>query len=395
MTAPQNRLFQPFSQENPLQTGTGLGLAIVNTIIKSLHGTVNVTSTEGQGTEMRITLEVEAIPPSPKRAQSREEQAQTTMSSPIFGSSRTYSISMLNFDTQARGVLLLRKTLHRYLTDWWGFTTLHGEEPLGDIILIHEDFDFIKELAAQKVTHRPVVLLSSARGDAQMMAAVSSFEKMGGMCRIVFKPCGPTRTKEALRAAIRMLESPRGRPSSPETSMTYGSRPRVQPGESTVGLGMGSDDLNRDSDSYSYYDGASLPPSPRLGAEWRSNSGQHLSSMGSPAMLTRRRSEETHDSRVLQRPSMMPRSSTYHSTNLRDEQESALTEMASSSEDLTVPSSPGSTYSLADGSGSMMLKSAAGSMDVEANKPSVLLVDDNRVNRNLLAQWLRKKVDDM
>ena len=49
-------LFTPFTQENPLNPGTGLGLSIVLQIVRSLGGTIDITSEQGAGTEVVVSL---------------------------------------------------------------------------------------------------------------------------------------------------------------------------------------------------------------------------------------------------------------------------------------------------------------------------------------------------
>ena len=51
-----DRMFVPFSQEDPFQPGTGLGLSIVKSIVDSLGGSMDVKSQEGVGTEIDVHL---------------------------------------------------------------------------------------------------------------------------------------------------------------------------------------------------------------------------------------------------------------------------------------------------------------------------------------------------
>ncbi|KAK2471101.1 hypothetical protein H9L39_17332 [Fusarium oxysporum f. sp. albedinis] len=51
-----NKLFVPFSQEDPLSVGTGLGLSIVKQIVTSLGSSIGVRSHVGKGTTMSVSL---------------------------------------------------------------------------------------------------------------------------------------------------------------------------------------------------------------------------------------------------------------------------------------------------------------------------------------------------
>ena len=50
------KIFDPFFTTKPVGTGTGLGLAISYGLIKKHHGTIDVTSTPGEGTLFLIRL---------------------------------------------------------------------------------------------------------------------------------------------------------------------------------------------------------------------------------------------------------------------------------------------------------------------------------------------------
>ncbi|RMJ15273.1 hypothetical protein CDV36_005079 [Fusarium kuroshium] len=65
----QNRLFVPFSQEDSFQPGTGLGLSIVKQIVDSLKGTLEVKSQQHKGTEVDVCLRLVPAPPNSSRNQ--------------------------------------------------------------------------------------------------------------------------------------------------------------------------------------------------------------------------------------------------------------------------------------------------------------------------------------
>ena len=65
-----SRVFDPYFTTK--RGGTGLGLAIAKNIIEGLGGTIAVTSTSGQGTEIRVTLPLDSAEVRPfDAAQSR------------------------------------------------------------------------------------------------------------------------------------------------------------------------------------------------------------------------------------------------------------------------------------------------------------------------------------
>ncbi|KAF5009013.1 hypothetical protein FDECE_4751 [Fusarium decemcellulare] len=57
----QNRLFIAFSQEDSFQPGTGLGLSIVKQIVDSLGGTLEVKSQQHKGTEIDVRLRLTPV----------------------------------------------------------------------------------------------------------------------------------------------------------------------------------------------------------------------------------------------------------------------------------------------------------------------------------------------
>ena len=218
----QNQLFHPFSQENPLQTGTGLGLAIVNSIVRSssVDGKVDVWSAEGVGTEIKITFTAEAVEDD-ETSNSDAELAKA------YNSLKRPSIELVGFDAPHRGVQLLKETLATSLTTRWGFTLADGSrsqddeavtptpapdetDPVdipakGDIVIVNEDFATVARAVQEKDTSRPYIILSSSRGDPRVMKVVADYERIGGFCRVAYKPIGPYRLYSVLKLCIHAL----------------------------------------------------------------------------------------------------------------------------------------------------------------------------------------------
>lgn len=143
------------------------------------------------GTEIRLLMDVDVI-------------EKVEIPRRIVDPKQPITVSMVGFEEEEhRGVDLLKKTMSSYLVDWWGFIIVKGDDAaIGDILLVNEDISVIRQLTDAHAL-RPVVLLSSARGDATVLSAVDRCERSGGWCRIVFKPSGPVRLAEAFQAAAK------------------------------------------------------------------------------------------------------------------------------------------------------------------------------------------------
>ena len=70
-------LFVPFTQENPMNPGTGLGLSIVLQIVRSMRGRISITSEQGVGTQVVVTLIMNQAPAPPLRAEPRHFSAKS------------------------------------------------------------------------------------------------------------------------------------------------------------------------------------------------------------------------------------------------------------------------------------------------------------------------------
>ncbi|KAG8740737.1 His Kinase A domain containing protein [Ceratobasidium sp. 414] len=343
-----NQLFQPFSQvsplllskENPLHTGTGLGLAIVNSIVRSetVDGQVDVWSQEGVGTEIKISFDVDETPAS---------EADISLTSGKFENLR---VCLLGF-SQHRGQQELRSIIFNMLTEWWGADVTEDTSD-ASIVLVNEDVRFLSDLIDTQEFSKPVVLLSSGRGDQRIMTVVKAFERFGGCCRLIFKPGGPSRLFSVLQ----------------ECAQFCAGSMHVVPGAHDLPDSPGSSSL----------------------AESKTNSYQRATSPRLSSSF----------------PPLRPGPGGFHDTS-----RSSLSEMLQCNEEPQQERTLNdfSTVPLAD-EGSVMLESVTGSLNA-IKKPRVLVVvnvlavekqakcnadncdeqEDNHINRNLLAHWLKKR----
>ncbi|KIK10098.1 hypothetical protein K443DRAFT_670728 [Laccaria amethystina LaAM-08-1] len=330
----KNQLFHPFSQENPLQTGTGLGLAIVSSIVTSetVKGKVDVWSEEGAGTEIKVTFLAGCSEGDNHRA-AQEMEPFNVDGTPL------PTVSLIGFGGPHKGTRLLNNVIRTYLTTWWGFQIYPGPE-YGDIIILNEDPAPVVAATERRDTSHPFVILSAARGSPAIMSIAGEHERIGGFCRILYKPGGPSRLRTILKLCNHALKI-----------------------------------------------GSSRVPSPILNDDSIHPviSGERT---GSKSNVPRRNSEESHSfsrSTGARRPMMTPRSSTAHPVPV------AGRILPPTLRPIEAVDLDNTDTTVTVGSGGTLLKSSIGSLDKSPHRSRVLVVEDNGIIRNLLIKWLSTK----
>jgi hypothetical protein len=237
---------------------------------------------------------------------------------------RLPTVSLVGFDTTHKGIKLLYDTTRNYLTTWWGFEVVDD----GDIVILNDDQDPVVAATERQDTSRPFIFLSAARGDPTIMSITSEYESIGGFCRILYKPGGPSRLRVILKLCVQALG----------TGHSYDSPPLV---------------------------------SPNGVADHRSTDTKERSEFRS---IPRRKSEDMY---IRSRPGMTPRSLTAHLLPV------VRRPLATASESIETvdPDIPVPTITL--GSGGKILRSSVGTLDSE-HRFRVLVVEDNGILRNLL-----------
>jgi hypothetical protein len=319
-----------------LQTGTGLGLAIVNSIVQSkgVDGKVDVWSAENVGTEIKVTFAAESV----------EGDEPSNKIANTLNHGRTTKVSLVGFDDPHRGVQLLCRVLTHYLVSWWDFQ-IAPPGSLGDIVIANEDLSALQLAIEQREIYRPFILLTVSRGERHLTATVTEFERLGGFCRILYKPGGPSRLRHALKLCIHALKI--SRRSSPTSEINHHPSDSIRSSPSNLPAGVA-----------------------RRNSEEPAPAGQHSD---------------------MRRPSLGRRSITVHPVTswrgmpAHDEEDDSSLDGAQPSRARSLSQSQTSTsptIPVGDTGGSL-LKSSIGALGSRKNV-RVLVVEDNTILRNLL-----------
>lgn len=164
--------FQPFAQEDPITPGTGLGLAITSNLVRSLGGSISVTSVQGRGSEFTVSLSLPmATPSAPPRPP------------PAFAG--RLAVAFIGYSLTDKTLQTQRRLLENMLGAW--DVTLRGDGPESETDLLIVDESTPVEILLTYPNHR--ALWASA--DRQL-APTDSFVD------VLLKPIGPVQLEEAI-----------------------------------------------------------------------------------------------------------------------------------------------------------------------------------------------------
>lgn len=193
-----NHLFVPFTQEDTTSSnGVGLGMSIVKGLISQLAGSIEVSSEQGKGTEITVTIPMRLCTqddedkPAAEMARCIKRVQDNNLTAILFG-----------FPTE------VRKSLERYLREWFHCEVLqHDIIAQPDLVLMDEGNEEIAEEVA-KTAHQygqTGILLSIAMETdrlANPMKPVDGYK----YCERIPPPIGPNNLGKSLSACIDRLQ---------------------------------------------------------------------------------------------------------------------------------------------------------------------------------------------
>ncbi|KAM3422888.1 Hybrid signal transduction histidine kinase B [Cercospora zeina] len=230
----RSKIFTPFSQENAKAAGTGLGLSIVRSIVNALSGEIDIKSIVNVGTIVVVTLPVKAprtasySPACTPRTATTPDTSEFTLISPLTRQKDSSVLALqalqdppqaaiyepaLEHDSfgQTQGAAQVHSTLVQYLTGWFGFPTLQtwNFDCPAKLLIVDEIHlatllagrpDYLETQSLQST----IVLCASPSRQAVLTKDITS-----PYVEVICKPFGPYKLARAIsRALDKLAKSP-------------------------------------------------------------------------------------------------------------------------------------------------------------------------------------------
>jgi signal transduction histidine kinase/CheY-like chemotaxis protein len=213
-------LFTPFAQEDPLQPGTGLGLAIISAIIKSMGGTINVESEQGKGTKTTVTLEMMHIA-------AKEEDVDRSVITTCAKKTQGMKIGFIGFDADSYkkepspGTRSPENALHRFMAsfhrmcqNWFGMDMqiTEGIDQSGvDVFLTTEKgLELVQDQLEKRMGKKSDKDAQDELADIPLLVICNSVSAANAMMHhprshvtgVLSQPCGPRKLAKSLTLCL-------------------------------------------------------------------------------------------------------------------------------------------------------------------------------------------------
>ncbi|KAF5019371.1 hypothetical protein F66182_8621 [Fusarium sp. NRRL 66182] len=218
----QNRLFVPFSQEDSFQPGTGLGLSIVKQIVDSLGGTLEVKSEQDEGTEIDVRLRLQPV--SDEKA-SKPEEPMHSMVEQLRGKSLVLLEASEDFhsETITNQVRVRNNALMDTFSSWFNMKAardIDTNPPRADFYLYCEPPSAktlekrFEETAAQGTRNKktPIIIISLNEEEAAKVsrAQTKALARLSDVVEVIPQPCGPRKLAQVFSRCLKRVMEVKG-----------------------------------------------------------------------------------------------------------------------------------------------------------------------------------------
>ena len=344
-----NHLFVPFKQEDTFASGTGLGLSIVKQLVDSLGGSIRLHSTQGQGTEIEVKFTFE---PS-----GNDDAIDLPEKSMVATAARTKGLRVCVLDPndekerpESNHIARLDKTLCETCSAWFGMEIteadnmtqantdmfLYTEPPSLEYLLEHHS-----DNGKNRLTPLIIVCMNATEAIAVSQDQIKRLGELGSVVEVVPQPCGPMKLAKILNHVLDRVEE--AKKNNADIGMGTGDRQ----GDKSQQLGNDQVQVSQDLSLQINPYGNVAVNAEKKNALLDKIRAQHIPLSAAAAFPGQKAESETRNSATPMSPRTMSSQSVEQAPN--------------------------------DNSGS-----------IGAQPLHVLLVDDNKINVNLLVQFARK-----
>lgn len=191
----RGRLYTPFAQEDSLAVGTGLGLSIVRSLVKALNGFIRVRSRPGEGTIVRVSLPLARpvgaeSPRVDEDGQSAQQMEILTQTLRLREGYPGKRVAIWGADPTNLANNQTWAGIARYLVDWFGIEIVAWPPSTPIDILLVED-SYLPNLRQNGLLTALPALLILCENAIDYSFARAEWLPLAISVDIIRRPCGP------------------------------------------------------------------------------------------------------------------------------------------------------------------------------------------------------------
>ncbi|RIA87178.1 hypothetical protein C1645_726702 [Glomus cerebriforme] len=220
-------MFQPFSQENSLQVGTGLGLSIVKLLVEKMGGRLDVESEVGVGTRFRIWLDFDQanseIELGPRNDSFSDYDSLNEKDNFIQDAAEEKQRQIILEELKQKTFIVqcvhgkLKEVVEKYFRNWLKVKELicdesDNDDVDGDLIFIVDNIDQLRKMISKFDSKLiPIIFITTLAKHGKIADLVEKLQQeieininSDGIKRerrkvvILTRPCGPRKLEKAI-----------------------------------------------------------------------------------------------------------------------------------------------------------------------------------------------------